>query len=204
MSLYKVRKKWKGEIEAFSYLNKFVPPNQKGPLVMAFFKNGLFKEILLALDDVKAACPKPYIEFCWLQKLMAWLALEKEPSDLEGSFLAHYKKRSSDHYHSIGKFMLAMITQEELLSLATNTKQRCEFSYYIGFFERLKGDFAKATNWYQICQETLLSNNGEFHWAFDEMFWWAHMGVNKRHRLVSDDIDQYHQKTQELFVSQSF
>lgn len=201
VSLYKVQKKFKGKKKALSYLKKYVRPNQQGPLTMVFFKEGLFEEILTVLDDIKAICPGRHTEFCWLQKLMAWVALENNPTELEEAFQSHYSRSSPDYYHSIGKFILGKITQEELLSMVKNNKQRCEFSYYIGFTERLKGHYAKATNWYHISQETLLSNNGEFHWASNEMFWWAHMGTEKRHRLLNDDVDQYHLKAQELFTS---
>ena len=78
-------------------------------------------------------------------------------------------------------------------------KQRCEFSYYIGLAERLKNNFSEAANWYHLCQETLLENNGEFHWASNEVFWWAHMGTRKRHRLVGDDIRAYRQLHEGLF-----
>ena len=90
--------------------------------------------------------------------------------------------------------LIGYISQSELLALLKTSKQRCEFSYYIGFAARAKGNFSEAANWYQICRETLLSNNGEFHWASEELFWWAHMGTHNRHRLVRDDIRTYRQK----------
>jgi hypothetical protein len=42
--------------------------------------------------------------------------------------------------------------------------------------------------------ETLLQNNGEFRWAADELFWWAHMGLERRHRKLRDDIDIYYKE----------
>ncbi len=75
------------------------------------------------------------------------------------------------------------------------SKQRCEFAYYIGLAARLKGDFTQATQWYHLCRETLLRNNGEFHWAESELIWWMYMGIDNRHRSIADDIAAYYAKT---------
>ena len=192
VALYKLLKHYKNESEAMRYLKTNVTPNQYGPLTMVFFKEGLFQEIITILDNINALCPRPYTEFCWLQKLLAWAALEKNPPELESGFESHYSRSSADYYHAVGKFLMGKITEQQLLSLVKNDKQLCEFSYYIGFSQRLKEHYALASNWYFICRSTLLSNNGEFHWALTEMFWWAHMGTKNRHRLMTDDMKQYH------------
>jgi hypothetical protein len=204
VSIYKVLKKWKGERESLEYLHKTVSPQMRGPLTMVLFKEGLFELILIDLKDPKAY-PQPYREFCWLQRLIAWLALDKNPADLEKEFVSHYEKglwkkltqkNSFDYYHTIGRYLLGMVSQEELLGCVETPKQRCEFTYYIGLSERLKSNFPDAANWYQICRETLLQNNGEFHWASDELFWWAHMGTKNRHRSLREDIEEYRRRSQ--------
>lgn len=53
----------------------------------------------------------------------------------------------------------------------------------------LKGNFRNAAIWYQICRETMLQNNGEYHWATTELFWWSKLGLLNRHRLPSADVE---------------
>jgi hypothetical protein len=157
--------------------------------------------------DESVAIKPAYKEFLWLQRLIAWLALEKNPAGLEKDFIAHYKqgwldnmkskisgKNTYKYYNAIGRYLLEMISRDELLTRIKTSKQRCEFAYYIGLRERLKSNFPEAARWYRLCRETLLPNNGEFHWASDELFWWAHMGTKNRHRLPGDDIKAYHAK----------
>ena len=151
----------------------------------------MFDIVLTELSN-PGAYPNAYKEFLWLQRLLAWLALKKNPVDLEYEMTKHYKQRSKDYYHRIGCYMLGFISRDDLLKIVNSPKQRCEFSYYIGLSERLKTRFSEATNWYHLCRETLQHNNGEFHWASDELFWWAHMGTRNRHRLPGDDILAYH------------
>jgi hypothetical protein len=59
---------------------------------------------------------------------------------------------------------------------------------------RMKNNFSTAANWYQICLETGLTNNGEYHWAADELFWWTHMGTRNRHKNLAQDISDYHKQ----------
>jgi Tfp pilus assembly protein PilF len=200
--IYKVLRDWQGEEEALAYLHKAVPLKLREPLTMVLYSQGIFDVILTELNNPKAYS-KAHREFYWLQRLIAWLALEKNPSELETEIMSHYKeswqnklgsklkKGPYDYYNDIGRYLLGMVSRDELLSQVRTAKQRCEFAYYIGLSERLKADFSDASNWYHLCLETLLQNNGEFHWAQNELFWWSHMGMKNRHRLPGDDIRAY-------------
>ena len=196
--IYRVLKNWKGKEEALNYLQNAVPVQMRGPLEMVLFKVGLFDLILTELINPEGSLPQ-YKEFVRLQRLIAWLALERNPQDLEKEMVSHYKEKAlknvdpndpSDYYYRIGCFLLGIISRDQLLSLIATPKQRCEFAYYIGLSERLKRDFPKVTIWYHLCRETLLQNNGEFHWASNELFWWTYLGVKDRHRLVNEDLEK--------------
>jgi tetratricopeptide (TPR) repeat protein len=224
---YRVLKKRRGREAASAYLREAVPPGERrGLLMMIFYQDGLFEEILDEIGDPDAY-PAELREFLWLQKLVAWLARDRKPHELGGPIVAHYTDRMRDwktrrlvafadrlgpdgrrygffggaigrfmglgaegHYDA-GLFLLGRISREEFLGRIRTPKQRCEFAYYIGLSERLKGNFAAAAQWYQLCLETLLENTGEHHWAFRELFWWGQVGLESRHRLLGDDIAIY-------------
>jgi hypothetical protein len=197
VNIYKVLKNWKGESEAFKYLQSVVSAQMKMPLTMILSKNGLFDLILTELND-PGSYPSTQKEFLWLQRLIAWLAMGKKPADIETQLIDHYKEKwlerlsgtkTSDHYHTIGQYLLGTISRQKLLSLIQVPKQRCLFSYYIGLSERLKSHFPEATNWYHLCQETLFQNTEEIQKAGEELFWWAQLGVKNRNRLIGDDRD---------------
>ena len=80
-----------------------------------------------------------------------------------------YHTPSADYYHALRRHLLGKLSLDDLLGMIRTSKQRCEFAYYIGLAARLKGDFAQAAQWYHLCWETLLQNNGEFHWAENEL-----------------------------------
>jgi tetratricopeptide (TPR) repeat protein len=190
VNIYKVLQKSRGQDDALKYLNKAVPQNLRGHLTMVLYDDGLFEAVLDNLKNPEKFSEK-YREFVWLQRLIAWHMLENKPDALASEFENHYKKSSTDYYHAIGCYLMGNMSRRELLQKIETPKQRCEFTYYIGLSERLKGNFAEAANWYHLCSETQLENNGEFHWATTELFWWAHMGTTRRHRSIADDKRLY-------------
>lgn len=190
VSTYKVMLAWRGKKEAWGYLQGAISEDKKPLVLMILYKDGLAEELLDLIGDPDKS-PSEYREFAWLQKLIAWQARDKQPGHFSTSFSNHYQQSNSDPYHLIGKFLLGLISQEQLLKKIQTPKQRCEFAYYLGLAERLKGNFSEATQWYHLCLETMLEKNGEFHWATDELFWWAHLGMRNRHRLLRDDLADY-------------
>ena len=187
--LYNIRKEWKGESAAVEYLIRHVTGDARSMLSAALFADGHYKPVLSLLEHPDSF--SRYREFVWLQRLMAWLAVDKKPESLNAVFDTHYEITSSDYYYAIGRYLSGKITKHQLLTMIRTPKQRCEIAYYIGFKERMNGNYPAAADWYQVCRETLLENNGEYHWAFNELFWWGHMGTTGRHRLMSDDKKEY-------------
>jgi len=156
---------------------------------MVLYKLGLYEAIVHEVGDPDSY--PQYQEFIWLQFLIARLFIDGEP---DTALSTHYAKKSSNSYNIIGQYLLGAISTEELLNTIKTDKQRCEFAYYIGLKERLAGNLAAASRWYQICTLTFLQRNGEFHWASTELFWWAHTGLENRHRLMTKDMEMYREK----------
>lgn len=187
---YKIMNEWQGPDKAEMILKPHLEPTLNGPFSMVLFQEGLFDLIVNHVKDPDVYPPR-FKEFMWVMKLMAWMGCDREPAELNQVFTEHYADSSSDQYHTIGRFLIGYITEHELLKIIRTQKQRCEIPYYIGFKYRMDKQFDKAADWYQICCETGLTNNGEYHWASTELFWWAHMGTKRRNKNVSDDIGYY-------------
>lgn len=184
---YGILRDWKGGKAAMDYLRARVPAGSKAVLMLALHRRGYYDAVLEQMGDPAALGPV-WQENMWLQKLLAWLALERKPAGLAAEFDAHYGTPMSNKYHASGRYLLGMISRDDLLDQARLPKDRCEFAYYIGFSERMKGNYAEAAQWYHLCRETLLDKNGEFHFASDELLSWAFMGIDNRHRYLKDDV----------------
>ena len=199
---YTVMRQWKGGKEAKEWLLERVPDREKDMTGMVIIKRGEFD--LMADFVSPERTPPKYREFCRLMRLIGRLGTERRPAESAAASDEHYRGQSEDYHFSIGQYLLGMKEESALLGIADNFKQRCEFAYYIGLKHRLEGDFRRAAEWYAVCLETLQEDNGEYHWARDELFWWAKMGIERRHRLIRDDMALGRQEDRATMVSQGF
>lgn len=193
VGLYPILKDWQGEEAADKFFDQNVPPQAMGPLSMLLYNNGLYELLLRKLPDPDSY-PPPHREFTWLEKILAWEALDRKPEGFAKDIAEHYKQPSTDYYNTLARFILGQVKLEELLDIVATSKQRCEFAYYIGFSRRMAKEYEEAANWYYICLETQLINNGELHWAMEELFWWGHLGAKHRNRLKRDDLADFWKK----------
>ena len=191
-SAYAIIRQWKGEAAARKWLLEKISDRERDLAGIIIIKTGefdLMKDFVFPEKN-----PPQHREFCWLMRLVGWLGSEKQPAASAAEFDRHYRQEAKDYYAAIGQYLLGMKTEAELLGMISSVKQRCEFSYYIGLKYRLDGDLRRAAGWYAVCLETLQENNGEYHWAGNELFFWAKMGIERRHRLLCEDMAMGHEE----------
>jgi hypothetical protein len=85
-----------------------------------------------------------------------------------------YAEPSQNWYHRLGRYVWTGDGKEALLADATSAKKRCEVAYWMGLKAQLDGDYAAASDWYHVTALSGATNNGEYHWALDELHLWAH------------------------------
>lgn len=183
---YVALKAQKGADEAWTQFMRNIPEKARGPLTMVLLSDGLYEELLRISENLDGFSNEER-ECVRLERLLAWISLERKPANLSDSFEKAYATSNSDVYHTAGRYILGKITLKEVMEAIKTPKQRCEMAYYIGLAQRLQGKFYDAALWYQICRETLLQNNGEYHWASNELYWWTRLGLDNRSRLPSKD-----------------
>jgi hypothetical protein len=190
VSAYEALKRWKGKETASRYLRENIAGDYRHLVITEFRKNGLSGEILEEIGDPDSYAPQ-YREFMWLQMLIAWLEQDERPADLAKRLRQHYQDERKNPHHVLGRYFLGIASREATLRQVQSLRERCEFSYYVGLAERLRGNYPEATFWYHICLETQQQNIEEFVWATHELFWWTRMGTDNRHRLLRDDYAAY-------------
>jgi hypothetical protein len=79
-------------------------------------------------------------------------------------------------YHALGRFLMGLSTEKEISTYAKDAKSRCEIAYYIGLKAQGEYRYADACDWYRVCVETGLVNNGEYRWAFNTLAAWHAQG----------------------------
>ena len=201
---------WNGEAAAERFLKDHLttplPPEQAAVL----YRFGLFTTILNQMGDPSAYPEEHRERVRWLY-LAAWLNSGRTAAGLDKSIIDHYRgnwlqrKRaqitgriSSDPDHLAGRYLLGMISRTEFLERIDHSRQRCQYPYVIGLSKRAIRRFPEAAAWYQLSRESLQKTRMEFHWATNEMYWWAHLGTDNRNRNLDADISEYFQSLTEL------
>jgi tetratricopeptide (TPR) repeat protein len=128
------------------------------------------------------------LEFVWLTRLICWLEGDRKPESLGKEFEAHYGAPSPDRYRTAGRYLLGKETADRIFETIDSPDRRCEFAYYFGVGERLKGNFREAALWYRLCQETNRTRNIEHGWAGKELRRWRTSGTERRRQRIRDDV----------------
>jgi hypothetical protein len=162
---YTYLKEWQGEAKALEWLKKNIPEtsiNQSSDIILST------KEYSLLWSFIK----KPD-EYAWLSRAAGYSS-EKDLSEKNKTELFQYFKspNKNPHYHIAGKYLLGMVTEEELLNAADSPKKRCEYAYFIAYKARVEGDFEKASDWYRIVLETGQAFDGEYYMALKQLMGW--------------------------------
>ena len=170
-------KKWRGEEAALAWLREQTAPymaTQSVGLTLTLVYQEQHFELLwnYAGDPGHSAVA----DFIWLLRAAASLksgATEQQHREL----FNHYASlHSANAYQVMGRYLLGLATQDELLFHAKTAKRRCEIAYYLGVKAEADGRFEEASDWYRVAVETGRKTDGEFHWAHADLASWRKKG----------------------------
>jgi hypothetical protein len=174
---YAYRKELEGKANALDWLETKIPLRMRNPVSMIAYRE---KQDELLWEFIGNPTAGSHGEFVWLMRAAVYL---RKPTQNPGHYrqLYRYYKQSPDsHYNIIGRYLLGIASQAEVLALMTHNKAKCEVAYYIGFKAQTERRFIEASNWYRIAIETGLIKNGEYRWAYDQLYLW-----HKRNKSLS-------------------
>jgi tetratricopeptide (TPR) repeat protein len=159
----------KGKDAALAWLSGMVTEKQREPFCVMIFTA---KEHELLWDFPPATLTGDAGEYWWLTR--AGASLLKDPGAKRRALLSEYlSKRGSSYYHTIARFLHGLETRDTLLGLADKDDKRCEIYYWIGLKEQVEGRYPEAADWYLRCLLTNQRNEGETHWAHEQLQLWA-------------------------------
>ena len=173
ITAYNALKEWQGQAQAMPWIRKLLPPPLINPLSMFAFRSNdpeLLWELVGATPSGQGA------DFVWLMRaaLATRQGLANDPN--RAALERYYKNAQSSQYDRIGRYLLGMSPEGELLALATTPKLKCEIAFYAGLRAESERRFRDASDWYRVALETGQSNNGEWRWAYDQLYRWYSNG----------------------------
>lgn len=171
---YQYIKAWKGEAKALEWLKKVVPPQAIPHASKEILST---KEFGLLWSFIET--PN---EYDWLARATGYVSQPNLSEKNKKKLFAYFKSPGQNpHYHIVGRYMLGMVTEQELLNAADTPKKRCEYSYFIALKAQMEGDYEKASDWYRIVMETGQAWIGEYLMAVEQLMEWE-----RKHQYLSE------------------
>lgn len=169
---YRYLTAWKGEEFALNWLREQIPPRTGNLASIVFYHE---EEPGLLWDLIQEPVKDPHSDTLWLMRAAASVRLGANDPHRQ-RLITHYSKPGNSHYHDIGQYLMGMMTDDEVLSLANTPNKRCEIAYYVALKAYAERRFEDAMDWFRVTVETEQRNNAEYEWAYMTLANWESAG----------------------------
>jgi hypothetical protein len=166
---YEYLKELKGKDAALQWMRSQTPM-VAGMAAMALYEE---KHYDLLWDLIPTPVPEPHADFVWLMRAAASLQVGPGRDPHRAELEAYYRSRRGGYYDAIGRYLMGMTNEKDVLGLVSAPDSRCEVAYYLGLKAESEGRFADASDWYRVTVETGLTRNHEHRWALNTLYLWA-------------------------------
>jgi hypothetical protein len=112
-------------------------------------------------------------ESLWLLRVAAMARDSAGTPAQRQELRARFATPSSNRYRHFARLLLGLESADDILSLPGEGKTPGEAFYYIALAAQARGDYHRAAVWYERCIDQNLWNNGEHHWALDQLSRWV-------------------------------
>jgi len=170
MQAYTSLREWRGDSVAVFWLRQLTR-GLDGPTAMILYQDNAFEE-LWSLEPPG----RQYSTFTWLMRAAAAANKPSLGRRHRDELLAYYRRPIRDDYHTMGRHLVGLASESELLALATTPERRCEIAYYLGVRARAEGRPYDAADWFEVSLETRQMREGELIWSAQQLSAWANQG----------------------------
>jgi hypothetical protein len=144
-------KKWKGEKEAIQWIKKMIPPSKLNPLSFKALYNG---EYNVLWDVIQNPYYKNQPHFVWLFRAAASVKQGTKNDPHYQVVYKYFNQPIPDPYFVMGRFLLGLSTEADMLKVAADPSRRSDIAYYFGLKAESEGRIKDASEWYRISMDT--------------------------------------------------
>lgn len=158
-----------GEVRANAWYRSRMSPGIATAASMFMFSEGQPDLLWSAIPDPGATSDAPWV---WLMRAAAftrWGGDEQQRNRL----LDHFADEVENPYHRIGRYLMGLDSEADVLAVATGPDRLCEVAYYVALKAEAEGRMEDAIAWYRVVLDTGLMREGEYRWALDALGSWV-------------------------------
>ena len=128
---------------------------ERNPLSMKAFYSG--NDDLL-WDLIGVPDPADHPEWVWLFRADALALRPASNADHRAALLEYYRREDPDRTHRIGRYVIGMSSEADVVALGTDVRQRAEIAYALAVRAESEGRIRDACEWYRVAAETPLNS----------------------------------------------
>lgn len=165
-------KAWQGQAKALEWLRRNVPPQLVSSSGLIIFTESEYD----LLWDFIGSPVGSGADFVWLMRAAASIKLGLGNDPHHEQLVQHFTKAGQGPYHTAGRYLMGLASEQEVFALATDANTRCEIAYYVGLRANGEGRYEDASDWYRASVETGLINHGAYRWSHSTLQLWQSKG----------------------------
>jgi hypothetical protein len=150
VTLYGYAKSARGKEAAAQWLNQRLPAGSRNSISP---KAVYLKQYEILWDVIGTPDPNDHPEWVWLLRAVAF-ALAPQDGSHRAELEAYYSRPSEERYHVMGRYVLGLASEDEMLALASKGAPRSEIAYYAGVRAQHEGRYRDACEWYRVAAES--------------------------------------------------
>lgn len=170
LEVYYLLGQLKGKDAASQWLKSRVPASQAGK----FKPWSVYERKFGLLWDAVPADGQPHPEETWWLRAIGF-ALEPDNTH-QKELMGYYKNHSTVLYDHMGRYLLDLEKEQDLLHLAKDGVSQSQISYSIAIRAEGAGRWEDASDWYRICLELGMNNDNENQYSRHTLDQWSRYG----------------------------
>lgn len=171
---YSHHKAWEGKEKALKALHQYIPGGQFGPASNVMYDDGQYDLLWDFSDQID---PNVLGDYVWLLRAASLNETRMYSEDRRRSLINYYSQHPSGHYNVLGRLLMGMITEADLLGQGGPVAST---AYYLGLKAKHEGRYVDASEWFRFGMEKGSSQEPEHKWCGDAL---------RRWRLAEHNLD---------------
>lgn len=172
---YSHHKAWEGKEEALTILHQHIPVSQFGPASNVMYDSGQYDLLWDFSDQIDLKVLGDYV---WVLRAATQAEPGMPSKERRQALLSYYSQHPSGHYNTLGRYLMGLATEEEVLREATSSSTIASTSYYLGVKAKSEGRYVDASDWFRFGAEKGSSQEPEHKWCFDALMRWRQLKHN--------------------------
>ncbi len=168
---YRLLTSYKSKEAALAWLRSKVPPQMYNPLSMISYDTNEFD---LLWDFDPGPGNQNEVDWFWITRAAA--SMVKPISAQQNQAILRYFSINSKGDCAIGRYLVGMAKEQDVFSLMTDVRDRCEDAYYLGLKAWKERRYGDASDWFRVTLEIGRWQTPEYRWAYSILYNWFQSG----------------------------